>query len=91
VTLGERLRELRIAEPLHAAAGDGCCRRRTARVPPAEWSHIEAGRVKPTPELVWTAALALGAEAEYGELICEWVEAPQIDYSKSICNGRMPS
>jgi transcriptional regulator with XRE-family HTH domain len=87
MTLGSRLRDLRVADPyvrpreMAAAVG----------VPFPEWSQIEADRVKPSPELVWKAAIVLGAEAEYGDPIClldAWVEAPPIDLSRSICDGR---
>ena len=85
MTLGQRFRELRIngaymkQRELASALG----------LSPTEWSHIEFNRAKPTVDIVRAAARLLGgSEAELLRLLDEWVEAPPLDLSKSICSGR---
>lgn len=84
-TLGQRLRELRIADPyiklreLAAALGAS----------PRWLSDVETDRVKPTAVGLADIALALGVEVD--DLIPlwnDWTKAPAPDYSASICQGR---
>jgi len=87
MTLGERLRDLRINGP----AGYRTLRdtARAVGVGFVTWSHFEFDRERPEPgHLSRIAALF---DADLGELLRlreEWVEAPPPDLSKSICNGR---
>jgi transcriptional regulator with XRE-family HTH domain len=87
VTLGERLRELRVSgpggyRPLRQMAKEAGCSF-------VEWSHFENNRERPTPEFVVAVAMMLGANpGELLRLLDEWQEAPPPDLSRSICNGR---
>lgn len=87
MTLGERLRDLRVNGPngYHnqrvAARGVG--------VPFVTWSHYEFHRERPEPDVLERVATFLGGDLdELLRLRDEWTEAPPIDLSRSICNGR---
>jgi transcriptional regulator with XRE-family HTH domain len=87
MTLGERLRELRVRGP------NGYCALRPAAVAVGclfvEWSHFENDREKPSPEMLARIAACFGGDIdELLRLREEWQEAPPTDLSRSICNGR---
>lgn len=87
MTLGERLRDLRV----NGATGYHK-HRETARAVGVDfvtWSHFEFDRERPSEDVLARAAALFGADL--GELLRlrdEWTEAPPIDVSRSICNGR---
>lgn len=85
VTLGSCLRELRVSDPylkLRELA-------KLIGIHPATLSHYESDREKPSPEMVRKLADALGADADaLLPLLDSWQEAPPLDLSQSICNGR---
>lgn len=83
MTLGERLRDLRI---------NGDPYRRMREIAAAvgadfpRWSRIEAGREQPTvDELARAAALLNGDLGELLRLHAEWEPAPPPDLSRNIC------
>ena len=85
MTLGERLRELRIADPYltlrEAAALVGA--------DPRWLSDVEVNRLKPTPDALADLAKTYGADvATLVPLWNQWRPAPPADLSGSICDGR---
>lgn len=87
MTLGERLRDLRVNGP------NGYCALRPAAVAVGcsfvEWSHFENDRERPSPDLLARVAARFGGDlGELLRLLDEWQEAPPLDLSRSICNGR---
>lgn len=88
MTLGERLRELRIAEPYlrlrEAAALMGS--------DPRWLSDVENDRLKPTPGALADLAKTYNVPmAALMPLWQRWRPAPPPDLSRSICNGRRPA
>jgi transcriptional regulator with XRE-family HTH domain len=87
VTLGQRLRQLRISGE-HGYRSHRYIARAVG-VDFVTWSHFEFDREQPELDVLARAADVLGADlAELLRLRDEWTEAPPSDLSRSICNGR---
>lgn len=85
MTLGERLRDLRVNGP----AGYRTLRQVAAAmgVSPAKWSGIETDRERPSLNVLSMAAPYLqGSLGELLRLRDEWQEAPAPDLGRSICH-----
>jgi transcriptional regulator with XRE-family HTH domain len=85
MTLGERLRELRIAEPyltIREAA-------KLLRSHPRWLSDVECNRTKPSADALNDFATVYGGDArELAGLWLEWRPASPTGMSKVICTGR---